>query len=189
MSAGATHLVALASAARGIGAMANRLPSASAPATKLEQISCRMRKFCHAGDDMRRLPTVRTYNGLRPSKVQQWTEGRQRRTTQVDTQVDPGGCHRANLYRNLIWQSCMAGTNARNPRDQSGVPSQIRFILFSFLRCPFPRGAAACGRNDHGLDRCHRLPTVPCRAPGAAAPRCHRLHHWHRHRVVRFLSL
>src|SRR4051812_19345977 len=49
MSAGATHLVALASAARGIGAMANRLPSASAPATKLEQSSCRMRKFATPG--------------------------------------------------------------------------------------------------------------------------------------------
>ena len=106
-----------------------RLPSASAPATKLEQISCRMRKFCHAGDDIRRLPTVRTYNGLRPSKVQQWTEGRQRRTTQVDTQVDPGGCHRANLYRNLIWQSCSAGTNARNPWDQSGVFRATRCAL------------------------------------------------------------
>ena len=75
MSAGATHLVALASAARGIGAMANRLPSASVPATKLEQLSCRMRRFCHAGDDMRRLSTVRTYNGLLPSKFSNGPKG------------------------------------------------------------------------------------------------------------------
>ena len=75
MSAGETHLVALASAARGIGAMANRLPSASVPATKLEQISCRMRRFCHAGDDMRRLSTVRTYNGLLPSKFSNGPKG------------------------------------------------------------------------------------------------------------------
>ena len=42
-SAGATQGDTLASAATAIGAIANKLPSASAPVTKTEQIVCRMR--------------------------------------------------------------------------------------------------------------------------------------------------
>ena len=42
-SAGATQCDTLASAATAIGAIANKLPSASAPVTKTEQIPCRMR--------------------------------------------------------------------------------------------------------------------------------------------------
>jgi hypothetical protein len=41
-SAGATQCATLASAATALGAIANRLPSANAPTTKIEQIPCRM---------------------------------------------------------------------------------------------------------------------------------------------------
>src|SRR5262249_968414 len=54
-SAGATQRGAFTSAATGAGAM-NRLPNANAPAAKVEQISCRMRRLCQAAVDMRRAP-------------------------------------------------------------------------------------------------------------------------------------
>src|SRR5215831_17659889 len=63
-SVGATQRGALASAATGVGATANKPPSANAPATKAEQIPCRMRRLCHSGMNMRRTATVRIYNGL-----------------------------------------------------------------------------------------------------------------------------
>ena len=44
-SAGETQCDTLASAATAIGVTANRLPSASAPVTKTEQILCRMLVF------------------------------------------------------------------------------------------------------------------------------------------------
>lgn len=67
-SAGATQWDTLASAATAIGAIANRLPSASAPVTKTEQILCRMRGSATPIGTYAERPVFRIYNGLLPSK-------------------------------------------------------------------------------------------------------------------------
>src|SRR5262245_28074641 len=84
-----------------------------------------------------------------------------------------------NLTRRCGGDGPMSGT--LGPSRE--FPHEICSI---FMCCPIARGS---GRNAHGLDRCQRLCTFPCRAPGAAAPRGDRLDHRHRHRVVLFLSL
>ena len=67
-SAGATQWDTLASAATAIGAIANRLPSASAPVTKTAQIVCRMRGSATPIGTYTERPLFRIYNGLLPSK-------------------------------------------------------------------------------------------------------------------------
>src|SRR4051812_22027879 len=63
-SAGETQSDTLASAAKAIGVTANKLPSASAPVTKTEQILCRMLGSATPIG----AATIRIYNELLPSK-------------------------------------------------------------------------------------------------------------------------
>src|SRR5512132_2773992 len=106
-SAGATQCDALDSAATAIGAIANRLTSASAPAKPSKShVACRL---CHTNRDMRRARTIRIYNGLLPSKFTDDLRARSADDAKLTASLLGGTVARTNLYRNLIWRQARAG--------------------------------------------------------------------------------
>ena len=141
-SAGATQSDTLGSAATAIGAMANRVPSASAPVTKTEQMLCRiLRSATPIG-----AATSRIYNELRPSKFTADLKARKRGRRKKKASRPQWNSSASNTLLKFNPAPAPARADVRNSR-----PSR-EFLGKLIFHDAAPIGAAGSGRNAHGLD-------------------------------------